>query len=250
MKGLAMLALCAVVLLTSGHCAAREPRDELDVLLERMAGTWYDEDGGTALTIGPRMINGCPVVGWGQWVGGLGSGGAEFRVEEAGGERTLHIGWRIFGGAGDYVTLDGSEALQRTLHPAAFESVGGVHFGMRLHAVQEILGEGVELSEKNPCQAGGRSFSQGLYYANQRLIVFHESGIVTGLVLLKGSKLRFDRSGLAAGDSREKYARAYDLSETPEESSSIITAAYGIAPGENLFFGKDGSYVVLSVYDN
>ena len=250
MKGLAMFALCAFVLLALGQSAAAEPRDALDVILERMAGTWYDGDGGAALTIGERTINGCEVVGWGQWVGGVESGGAEFRVKEAGGERTLHIGWKLFGGAGDYITLAGGDALQRTLTPDYFESVGGVHFGMRMNAVQEILGEGKELRREEPCHAGDMSFSQGLYYPDKRLIIFRENGIVTGLVLLRGSKLHFDRSGLGVNDSREAYARAYRLPQIPEESSRSMTAVYSIAPGENLSFGLDGSYVVLGIYEN
>ena len=250
MKGLAMFALCAFVLLALGQSAAAEPRDALDVILERMAGTWYDGDGGAALTIGERTINGCEVVGWGQWVGGVESGGAEFRVKEAGGERTLHIGWKLFGGAGDYITLAGGDALQRTLTPDYFESVGGIHFGMRMSAVQEILGEGKELRREEPCHAGDMSFSQGLYYPDKRLIIFRENGIVTGLVLLRGSKLHFDRSGLGVNDSREAYARAYRLPQIPEESSRSMTAVYSIAPGENLSFGLDGSYVVLGIYEN
>ncbi|MEX5285370.1 hypothetical protein QCO44_06925 [Selenomonas sputigena] len=250
MKGLAMFALCAFVLLALGQSAAAEPRDALDVILERMAGTWYDGDGGAALTIGERTINGCEVVGWGQWVGGIESGGAEFRVKEAGGERTLHIGWKLFGGAGDYITLAGGDALQRTLTPDYFESVGGIHFGMRMSAVQEILGEGKELRREEPCHVGDMSFSQGLYYPDKRLIIFRENGIVTGLVLLRGSKLHFDRSGLGVNDSREAYARAYRLPQIPEESSRSMTAVYSIAPGENLSFGLDGSYVVLSIYEN
>ena len=245
-----MFALCAFVLLALGQSAAAEPRDALDVILERMAGTWYDGDGGAALTIGERTINGCEVVGWGQWVGGIESGGAEFRVKEAGGERTLHIGWKLFGGAGDYITLAGGDALQRTLTPDYFESVGGIHFGMRMSAVQEILGEGKELRREEPCHAGDMSFSQGLYYPDKRLIIFRENGIVTGLVLLRGSKLHFDRSGLGVNDSREAYARAYRLPQIPEESSRSMTAVYSIAPGENLSFGLDGSYVVLSIYEN
>ena len=250
MKGLAMLALCAFVLLALGQSAAAEPRDDLDVILERMAGTWYDEDGGAALTIEERTINGCEVVGWGQWVGGVESGGAEFRVKEAGGERTLHIGWKLFGGAGDYITLGGGDALQRTLTPDYFESVGGIHFGMRMSAVQEILGAGKELRREEPCHAGDMSFSQGLYYPDKRLIIFHEHGIVTGLVLLRGSKLHFDRSGLGVNDSREVYAHAYLLPQIPEESSRSSIAVYRITPGENLSFGLDGSYVMLSIYEN
>jgi len=123
----------------------------------------------------------------------------------------------------------------------------------RIHirrTVQEILGEGKELSREEPCHAGDMSFSQGLYYPDKRLIVFHEKGIVTGLVLLRGSKLRFERSGLMANDSRKAYARAYRLPQIPEESSRSMTAAYSIAPDENLSFGLNGSYVMLSIYEN
>ena len=250
MKGLAMLVLCAFVLLVSGQRAVAEPRDAIDMILERMAGTWYDEDGRAVLTIGQRTINGCEVIGWGSWVGSVESGGGEFRIKEADGERALPIGWKIFGGAGDYITLAFGQALQRTLDPAGFESVGGIHFGMRLRAVQEVLGKGAELSEAHPYRAGDMSFSYGWHYADKGLIVLDERGIVTGIVLLKGSRLHFDRSGLGADDSREEYARAYDLPEIPEESSRIMVAGYPIAPGENLSFGHDGSYVMLSIYDN
>ena len=249
MKRHAMFLLCAFVLLVSGQSAA-EPRDEIDTVLERMAGTWYDEDGGAVLTIEGRMINGCEAVAMEHGAGSPKAGDAEFHIKEVGGERTLHIGWRLFGGAGDYITLAGGDALQRTLTPDYFESVGGIHFGMRMSAVQEILGEGKELRREEPCHAGDMSFSQGLYYPDKRLIIFRENGIVTGLVLLRGSKLHFDRSGLGVNDSREAYASAYRLPQIPEESSRSSIAVYRITPGENLSFGLDGSYVMLSIYEN
>lgn len=282
MKRFSLLILCAFMLLFSRQSAASESFEATNQVLEHMAGTWYDEAGCAVLTIEGRTINGCEVVAMEDWVGGLASGGAKFRIREAGGEcmrtgcevgtreeragglasgadsrireayweRTLGIGWKIFGGAGDYIALTGGDALQRTLTPEYFESVGGVHFGMRMSAVQEILGEGKELTREQPCHAGGRSFSQGLYYPEKRLIVFREKGIVTGLVLLQGSNLRFDRSGLTANDSREAYARAYRLPQIPEESSRSGTASYRIAPGENISFGSNGSYVMLSIYNN
>lgn len=106
------------------------------------------------------------------------------------------------------------------------------------------------MSREQSFQAGDRSFSHGWYDSAQRIIVFHECGIATGLVLLDGSKLHFDRSGLMANDSREAYACAYHLPQIPEESSKTGFAAYRIAPGENLSFGSDGSYVMLSMYEN
>ena len=248
MKRHAMFLLCAFVLLVSGQSAA-EPRDEIDTVLERMAGTWYDEDGGAVLTIEGRMINGCEAVAMEHGAGSPKAGDAEFHIKEVGGERTLHIGWRLFGGAGDYITLADGEALQRTPDPVGFESVSGIHFGMRLRIVQEILGKGEELRAYDDYPADYPRWICSWYYQDKGLMVLNEDGIVTGLALLKGSKLHFDRSGLGVNDSREAYDRIYGLPEIYEDSSRDRAAVYRIAPGEALIFGLDGSYVLLAVYD-
>ena len=247
MKHVALCMLCTVVLLFSGQSTSAESMEEVGRMLERMTGTWYDEDGDAVLTIEGRTINGCAVVGGDRLAGGGANGALDFFVSEANGTRTLHIQWKLLGGAGDYIVLDGGEALQRTLHPACFESVSDIRFGMRMRVVQELLGEGQELNREQPYRAGEEIFAYGVYYPSEGLIVLDKSGIVTGLVLLKGSTLHFDRTGLTASDSREMYARAYDLPQIPEELSSIRQEFYCIASGEYLSFGPHGSFVKLSV---
>lgn len=78
MKSFALLMVCAFILLVSGQSAAAESLDETDLMLERMAGTWYDEAGNAVLTIKGRAINGCEVVAMESMVGGRSSGGAKF----------------------------------------------------------------------------------------------------------------------------------------------------------------------------
>ena len=210
MKRFALFIVCAFVLLVSGQSEAAMgiSLDSVHQILERLAGTWYDEDGNAVLTIEGNTINGCEVVGGDRLANGPGSGSLDFIIREAAGTRTLRIGWLLFGGPGDYIRLNDGEALQRTLNPACSESVEGVRLGMR---------------------------------------TLHKDDIVTGLVLLPESNLYFDRSGLGANDGRAAYARAYKMSEIPEERTyNNPLAFYEIAPGEFFSFGKNGSYVRFS----
>ncbi|UZD43107.1 hypothetical protein [Selenomonas sputigena] len=249
MKRVVLLVLCTLMLFVAGQGEAETMMspDSFRGTMGKLAGTWYDEDGNTVLTIEGNMINGCEIVGGDRLANGPGSGSLDFIIREAAGTRTLRIGWLLFGGPGDYIRLNDGEALQRTLNPACSESVEGVRLGMRTRAVRERLGAGQELSRENACRAGDDTFAYGWHYPGKGLIVLHRDGIVTGLVLLPGSKLYFDRSGLGANDGRAAYARAYKMSEIPEERTyNNPLAFYEIAPGEFFSFGKNGSYVRFS----
>ena len=249
MKRVVLLVLCTLMLFVAGQGEAETMMspDSFRGTMGKLAGTWYDEDGNAVLTIEGNTINGCEVVGGDRLANGPGSGSLDFIIREAAGTRTLRIGWLLFGGPGDYIRLNDGEALQRTLNPACSESVEGVRLGMRTRAVWERLGAGQELSRENACRAGDDTFAYGWHYPGKGLIVLHRDGIVTGLVLLPGSKLYFDRSGLGANDGRAAYACAYKMSEIPEERTyNNPLAFYEIAPGEFFSFGKNGSYVRFS----
>ena len=249
MKRVVLLVLCTLMLFVAGQGEAETMMspDSFRGTMGKLAGTWYDEDGNAVLTIKGNTINGCEVVGGDRLANGPGSGSLDFIIREAAGTRTLRIGWLLFGGPGDYIRLNDGEALQRTLNPACSESVEGVRLGMRTRAVRERLGAGQELSRENACRAGDDTFAYGWHYPGKGLIVLHRDGIVTGLVLLPGSKLYFDRSGLGANDGRAAYACAYKMSEIPEERTyNNPLAFYEIAPGEFFSFGKNGSYVRFS----
>ena len=249
MKRVVLLVLCTLMLFVAGQGEAETMMspDSFRGTMGKLAGTWYDEDGNAVLTIEGNTINGCEVVGGDRLANGPGSGSLDFIIREAAGTRTLRIGWLLFGGPGDYIRLNDGEALQRTLNPACSESVEGVRLGMRTRAVRERLGAGQELSRENVCRAGDDTFAYGWHYPGKGLIVLHKDGIVTGLVLLPGSNLYFDRSGLGANDGRAAYACAYKMSEIPEERTyNNPLAFYEIAPGEFFSFGKNGSYVRFS----
>ncbi len=249
MKRVVLLVLCTLMLFVAGQGEAETMMspDSFRGTMGKLAGTWYDEDGNAVLTIEGNTINGCEVVGGDRLANGPGSGSLDFIIREAAGTRTLRIAWLLFGGPGDYIRLNDGEVLQRTLNPACSESVEGVRLGMRTRAVWERLGTGQELSRENACRAGDDTFAYGWHYPGKGLIVLHRDGIVTGLVLLPGSKLYFDRSGLGANDGRAAYACAYKMSEIPEERTyNNPLAFYEIAPGEFFSFGKNGSYVRFS----
>lgn len=249
MKRVVLLVLCTLMLFVAGQGEAETMMspDSFRGTMGKLAGTWYDEDGNAVLTIEGNTINGCEVVGGDRLANGPGSGSLDFIIREAAGTRTLRIAWLLFGGPGDYIRLNDGEVLQRTLNPACSESVEGVRLGMRTRAVRERLGAGQELSRENACRAGDDTFAYGWHYPGKGLIVLHRDGIVTGLVLLPGSKLYFDRSGLGANDGRAAYACAYKMSEIPEERTyNNPLAFYEIAPGEFFSFGKNGSYVRFS----
>ena len=249
MKRVVLLVLCTLMLFVAGQGEAETMMspDSFRGTMGKLAGTWYDEDGNAVLTIEGNTINGCEVVGGDRLANGPGSGSLDFIIREAAGTRTLRIVWLLFGGPGDYIRLNDGEVLQRTLNPACSESVEGVRLGMRTRAVWERLGAGQELSRENACRAGDDTFAYGWHYPGKGLIVLHRDGIVTGLVLLPGSKLYFDRSGLGANDGRAAYACAYKMSEIPEERTyNNPLAFYEIAPGEFFSFGKNGSYVRFS----
>ena len=249
MKRVVLLVLCTLMLFVAGQGEAETMMspDSFRGTMGKLAGTWYDEDGNAVLTIEGNTINGCEVVGGDRLANGPGSGSLDFIIREAAGTRTLRIAWLLFGGPGDYIRLNDGEVLQRTLNPACSESVEGVRLGMRTRAVWERLGAGQELSRENACRAGDDTFAYGWHYPGKGLIVLHRDGIVTGLVLLPGSKLYFDRSGLGANDGRAAYACAYKMSEIPEERTyNNPLAFYEIAPGEFFSFGKNGSYVRFS----
>ena len=249
MKRVVLLVLCTLMLFVAGQGEAETMMspDSFRGTMGKLAGTWYDEDGNAVLTIEGNTINGCEVIGGDRLANGPGSGSLDFIIREAAGTRTLRIGWLLFGGPGDYIRLNDGEALQRTLNPACSESVEGVRLGMRTRAVRERLGAGQELSRENACRAGDDTFAYGWHYPGKGLIVLHKDGIVTGLVLLPESNLYFDRSGLGANDGRAAYARAYKMSEIPEERTyNNPLAFYEIAPGEFFSFGKNGSYVRFS----
>lgn len=249
MKRVVLLVLCTLMLFVAGQGEAETMMspDSFRGTMGKLAGTWYDEDGNAVLTIEGHTINGCEVVGGDRLANGPGSGSLDFIIREAAGTRMLRIAWLLFGGPGDYIRLNDGEVLQRTLNPACSESVEGVRLGMRTRAVWERLGAGQELSRENACRAGDDTFAYGWHYPGKGLIVLHRDGIVTGLVLLPGSKLYFDRSGLGANDGRAAYACAYKMSEIPEERTyNNPLAFYEIAPGEFFSFGKNGSYVRFS----
>lgn len=249
MKRLLLLALCSLILLAGQGAAAAQDGGSLDVpQLDRFAGTWYDADGRVAATIGDGRINGCPVIEVGSFAGSAARGVGVFRIMEAAGPRSLQIGWTSFGDGQYFITVAGGEGLLRET-PTYYETVGGIVPGMRMRDVTQRFGTEVKLTKEAPLAAGGRTYPYGSYYPAQKVLIYEQSGMVTTIVLLPGSPLRFDRSGLAVDSSLEEFARAYGLSRTPQEQTESSIAPAYIGHGQTLHFGKNRSFVTFTLYD-
>lgn len=249
MKQLFLLALCALILLVGQGTGAAQDGGMSDVpQLERFAGTWYDADGREVVTIGDGRINGCPVIEVGSFVGSAACGAGAFRIMEAAGPRSIQIGWTNFGDDQYFITVDGGEGLLRGT-PTYYEMVGGVAPGMRMRDVTQRFGTEVKLTTEAPLTAGGRTYSYGSYYPAQKVLVCAQSGMVTTIALLPGSPLHFDRSGLTMDSSLEEFARAYGLRRTPQEQTERSVAPAYIGHGQILHFGKNRSFVTLTLYD-
>lgn len=116
--------------------------------------------------------------------------------------------------------------------------------------VEQKLGKPARvLDNNNPVDAGGNKFVNGWYFPDKGLIVSFGGGSVDSIVLLKDSKLHFEKSGLGCANSPEEFGKAYSMKKMPKWPSGIYAHAPNpIGNGEYLFFGKDMEYIMLSIY--
>ena len=250
MKRLLLLLTCALIMLVGqGVVAAHGDTEMCGIYLGRLAGTWYDADGRVAVTIGDGVINGCPVLSLGSLVGSSGRGSGVFQIAEGTGMRDLHIGWTRFGDDQYFITVDSSEALLRKPQ-TYYETVGGVAPGMRMRDAARYFGAGVKLTDAVRHEAGGRIYTYGMYYPEKKVIVYDHAGVVGGIVLLPGCTLHFDRTGLTMNSTCEEFARAYGLTDTPQEETEDSVAPVYIGHGQYLALGKNRRYVSLSLYES
>lgn len=84
-------------------------------------------------------------------------------------------------------------------------------------------------------------------YDSHHMDAYLQGGIVIGIRIYDGSDLKFDKSGLTAGDTTGAYAKAYELETTPEvpTEANAISKAYKLPQGEYLRFGQN--FVQLSI---
>ena len=222
--------------------------------LQILQGDWYDKNGNKLVTFNDRKINGCEIVDIYDMAGGGGKAAATFRLKEDGQEWDVRISWDISKSPRDFIAVDGGQTMFRSQNAesveTAMETVEGVYLGMPPEQVEQKLGKPSRiLSKEHPLEVGGNTFVSGWLYADKGLLVSFRNGSADGIALLRGSPLRFGKSGLNCSNSLDEFEKAYNMKRKPRvptDRSMVIPCP--IDNGQTLFFGMDMDYVLLSIY--
>ena len=254
MKNKLLMCLMVISLFLSIPCYTVEavqnqlPQASLTKLLNIISGDWYSDNGIKVLSINNGYLNGCRVVAGFDLAGSSGMGGAVLRIMESNGLRDLRIGWLKGDGAGNFVQLNQGEHLHTVANGYFFESVGGIHLGMSIDAVEskhgkaQVIPPGKDFIDGNPHRTRW-------YYPKLGIVLWLDGKSVSHISLLKNSNLRFERSGLSCKSTPQEFVKAYSMSRVPDVSKNNSgDMAYSIGHGENLYFGHDMSYVGLDIY--
>ncbi|MCH3951643.1 MAG: hypothetical protein LKE33_12030 [Acidaminococcus sp.] len=165
-------------------------------------GSWYNLKGERILQIDDHTVNGNPIVQISKTV--YMPDHFEITVAEKTGNRTLTIG-------DDYIHSGcityNNTVLRKDNKPHYFESVDGIANTMTMDEVKARWGEpDSEVKDSdNPMLTWN-------YTKKGTSVIFAPGGLVTRVILQKGSPLRFDRSKLNCENPVEAFRKAYGLS--------------------------------------
>ena len=236
--------LVGVIALQPAHAAQME-QQYVTKVLNLMEGDWYDADGNRVLQIGGGYINGCRVLAAYDFAGGSSHGAGRFDILESTGSRSLYLTWDIRHADTDSIKLNDHQMLHRTAKPPFNESIAGIHLGMTSAAV---LGVPPQTGDLRPYVG-----TYGWYYPDLRIAVTFDADTVDRILLLKGSRVVLERSGLNCENAPYEFAQAYQMKRIPEvryDDSNVFTGCYAIGDDEYLSFGNRMEYIELSKYWN
>lgn len=131
-----------------------------------------------------------------------------------------------------YLIMDNTTPLRRSIHGDHYESIGGVYLGMTQADLEAAYG----LADSTvPDQDTSR-----LIFGSHHMDVYLRAGIVIGVRIYDGSDLKFEKSGLGAADTAAAYAKAYGWESTPTvpTDAAEISRAYKLPQGEYLRLAK------------
>ena len=204
---------------------------------QKVSGEWYDAHGNKVLTISNGYINGCPIVGGADFVGGY-PGAGVFIIQEAQGRKAIHLEGL---GNGEHRTLimNKKDQLTNRLQKEHYESVRGVHLGMTRQQVIDLLGM------PSSSDVRGR---ETLRYEDLGLSIDIDHNMVV-VITITGKGSHFDKSGLGVDASMIEYYNFYQFNRMPSElSKDIFQGPFSIGHGEYIFFS--GKEISLTVYSN
>ena len=205
---------------------------------QKAAGDWFDVNGNKVLTISNGYINGCPIVGGTDFVGGY-PGAGVFIIQEAQGRKAIHLQWM---GDGEHKTLIINKKVQLSTIPQRehYESIAGVYLGMTKQEVIDLLGV-----PSDPVDSRGR---ETLKYNDLGISVELDHGVVTVINLI-GDNAHLEKSGLTKSSSLIDYYNFYQFNRMPSElSKNTFQGCFSIGHGEYIAFSN--GEVSLTSYSN
>ena len=251
------MVLCALMTMSlSAVCAAEEaavpaaepqvtvasttqaqPNQTVADWLAPAAGDWYDTKGDLVLTVEGAAINGSAVTDIEDYTDGYPRKG-KFTIREQAGDRVMSLD--LMGHKShQYLIMDNTTPLRRSIHGDHYESIGGVYLGMTQSDLEAAYGQA---DSTVPDQDTSR-----LIFDSHHMDVYLRAGIVIGVRIYDGSDLKFEQSGLGSADTAAAYAKAYGWESTPAvpTDAAEISRAYKLPQGEYLRFGQN--FVQLSI---
>ena len=251
------MVLCALMTMSlSAVCAAEEaavpaaepqvtvasttqaqPNQTVADWLAPAAGDWYNTKGDLVLTVEGAAINGSAVTDIEDYTDGYPRKG-KFTIREQAGDRVMSLD--LMGHKShQYLIMDNTTPLRRSIHGDHYESIGGVYLGMTQSDLEAAYGQA---DSTVPDQDTSR-----LIFDSHHMDVYLRAGIVIGVRIYDGSDLKFEQSGLGSADTAAAYAKAYGWESTPAvpTDAAEISRAYQLPQGEYLRFGQN--FVQLSI---
>ncbi|WP_298703649.1 hypothetical protein [uncultured Veillonella sp.] len=205
-------------------------------LLQQFQGTWYNHQGQPMLDIQNGYINSTQVTGIYNYAGSKAKGDAILRLQEKAGPKDLKFSWSIRHTPKDYIVVNDMTMLRNVPTVSYNESIAGVHLGMNASEVKAQLG--------NPSQIGRLNnlyILKGWYYGDKKIALSFKGDTVDGIYLLKGSALRFKKSGLNADNALATFAEEYNF----KSASLRLGTTYPIGQDEYMYFDEQGRFVWL-----
>ena len=251
------MVLCALMTMSlSAVCAAEEaavpaaepqvtvasttqaqPNQTVADWLAPAAGDWYNTKGDLVLTVEGAAINGSAVTDIEDYTDGYPRKG-KFTIREQAGDRVMSLD--LMGHKShQYLIMDNTTPLRRSIHGDHYESIGGVYLGMTQSDLEAAYGQA---DSTVPDQDTSR-----LIFDSHHMDVYLRAGIVIGVRIYDGSDLKFEQSGLGSADTAAAYAKAYGWESTPAvpTDAAEISRAYKLPQGAYLRFGQH--FVQLSI---
>ena len=203
--------------------------------INRMQGSWYDEDGQNVFVFNGATLNNFPIEGMYDAAGGSSDFGARLRILIDGRYKDFQVSFQgLTDNRNRYHTyfFVGKKVYRRTPEFRYYESIGGIYLGMPINKVFNLYGQ--------PDIIQDRKFG----YSKLGLVLDIRDNMVCQITIYPYGDRAFDRSGLSANNSPEEFARAYGLSRI------LGDYATNIGYYEFLWMKQYPKSVTLSLYGN